>query len=352
MSGDVEAAGDVVTGGLMAHAVERPGGGRNDPGHGICLNCDTMLTGPYCHACGQAGHVHRSLAAIWHDLAHGVLHFEGKIWRTLPMLAFRPGELTRRYVHGERARFVSPLALFLFSVFLMFAVINSLGGHLEAPEVNVADTPAMRAQVAKQIDIQRKGVANTERNIADAKAAGRDTTHLRADLATRREMLKTIEKGSRGEVPSFANIKTGWPAFDKGIAKANANPNLALYKIQSNAYKFSWALIPISVPFVWLMFLWHFRRRVYDHAIFVTYSLAFMSLLTILLTVLWVAGVNSVVITVAALLIPPIHIYRQLKGAHEIGRFGALIRTFLLIVFSTIALTLFLLLLLGLGLNG
>ena len=55
---------------------------------------------------------------------HGVLHFEGKIWHTLPMLAWRPGELTRRYIDGERAKFVSPMALFLFSIFLMFAVAS------------------------------------------------------------------------------------------------------------------------------------------------------------------------------------------------------------------------------------
>ena len=40
--------------------------------------------------------------------------------RTLPMLAWKPGELTRRYIDGQRARFVSPIALFLFCVFLMF----------------------------------------------------------------------------------------------------------------------------------------------------------------------------------------------------------------------------------------
>ncbi|PMY00709.1 hypothetical protein C1Y22_37340, partial [Pseudomonas sp. MPR-R2A5] len=79
----------------------------------------TSLQGDFCHACGQAGHVHRSLHSIGHDLLHGVFHFEGKIWRTLPMLAFHPGALTRRYIAGERERFVSPLALFLFSVFLM-----------------------------------------------------------------------------------------------------------------------------------------------------------------------------------------------------------------------------------------
>ena len=36
-------------------------------------------------------------------VAHGALHFEGRIWQTLPMLAVKPGELTRRYIAGERA---------------------------------------------------------------------------------------------------------------------------------------------------------------------------------------------------------------------------------------------------------
>lgn len=87
-----------------------------------CLNCDTPLVGAYCHQCGQQGHLHRTLSAIWHDLAHGVLHFEGQIWHTLPLLLAKPGELTRRYIHGQRARFISPFALFLFAVFMMFAV--------------------------------------------------------------------------------------------------------------------------------------------------------------------------------------------------------------------------------------
>ena len=79
-----------------------------------CLNCGAALTGDYCHACGQHAHVHRTVSAFFHDLMHGVLHFEGKIWRTLPLLVVRPGELTWRYIEGQRARFVSPIALFLF----------------------------------------------------------------------------------------------------------------------------------------------------------------------------------------------------------------------------------------------
>ena len=36
----------------------------------------------------------------------------------------KPGELTRRYIDGQRASFVSPIALFLFCVFFMFAVVG------------------------------------------------------------------------------------------------------------------------------------------------------------------------------------------------------------------------------------
>src|SRR5690606_20835331 len=92
-----------------------------------CLNCGTELMGPHCHSCGQHGHIHRTAGAFFHDLLHGALHLEGRTWRTLPLLAFKPGELTRRYIAGERTRFVSPMALFLFSVFLMFAVFQIVG---------------------------------------------------------------------------------------------------------------------------------------------------------------------------------------------------------------------------------
>src|SRR5687768_13876887 len=128
---DLEAIGDAVTGVALARAAE-PTAGEGD-GHTHehnCLNCGCALKGDYCHCCGQKAHVHRTLGAFWHDLLHSVLHFEGKIWRTLPLLAWRPGDLTRRYIEGERARFVSPMALFLFSVFLMFIVFSTLGGPI------------------------------------------------------------------------------------------------------------------------------------------------------------------------------------------------------------------------------
>src|SRR6187397_3036410 len=128
MSEFVEAAGGIAEGALLSRAVEPRAGEADGHTHETaCLNCGAPLDGPYCRMCGQRGHVHKTIGAFMHDLVHGVFHIEGKIWHTLPMLALRPGELTRRYIAGERARFVSPMALFLFAVFLMFAVFQLVG---------------------------------------------------------------------------------------------------------------------------------------------------------------------------------------------------------------------------------
>ena len=116
--GDLEALGEAVTGGLLARAVEPTAGEAAADGHTHeknCLNCGSPLIGPYCAACGQKAHIHRSVRAFLGDFVQGLLNFEGKIWRTLPMLAWRPGEMTRRYIAGERARYISPVALYLLS---------------------------------------------------------------------------------------------------------------------------------------------------------------------------------------------------------------------------------------------
>src|ERR1043165_1199854 len=101
MSGEFEAVADVATGAMVASAIDGTAAGHSEHG-GNCLNCGTALVGKHCHACGQAAHVHRTASALFHDILHGVFHFEGRTWHTLPLLFWRPGELTRRYVHGAR----------------------------------------------------------------------------------------------------------------------------------------------------------------------------------------------------------------------------------------------------------
>ena len=344
MSVGIEAAGDIATGMLIGRAVENRAGEAvaHDHPHGVCLNCGTALVGDYCHACGQSEHVHRSLASIGHDLLHGVFHFEGKIYRTLPMLVLHPGALTRRYIAGERARFVSPLALFLFSVFLLFAVINISTGDVTIGE----RTPAERAAKIAKLDQE---IAKAEAELKQARSHGAkgsatagddaDIPALAASVSAMKYARSAIAGGGADSKVTFHSVfEKRWPALDKGLAKANANPGLALYKMQSSAYKYSWGLIPISVPFVALLFLWRRRFQLYDHAIFVTYSLAFMMLLVVALTVAGLIGLPTGLIIAAALGAPPVHMFFQLRGAYQLRKRSALWRAILLTSFSFVAL--------------
>jgi hypothetical protein len=359
MSDFPEAIGGVAEGALLGRAVEPTHGEAG--GHtreGACLNCGTPLVGAHCHACGQKAHVHRTMRAFLHDLLHGALHFEGKIWHTLPLLAWRPGELTRRYIEGERAKFVSPMALFLFSVFLMFAVFQLVGIGTPS-DFGPTERVVANATEPQRAERQLEGLRTARREMGDRNPAspildGQITALERqiADEAARARGEPEVLLESEDGLGRITAQRTGWAFLDQGIDKWRENPGLMAYKLQANSYKFSWLLIPLSIPFVWLIFAWRRRFGAYDHAVFVTYSLCFMTLLFVALTALGQSPISGALLFFATVLIPPVHIYKQLRGAYRLSRFSAFWRTMILLVFIFIILVLFLDVLLVLGALG
>src|SRR4029079_1114183 len=332
--GDLEAIGEAVTGGLLARAVEPSAGEAADKGHTqekSCLNCGVPLTGPYFAACGQKAHVHRALPRFLQDFASGMLNFEGKFWRTLPMLAWRPGEMTRRYIAGERARFISPVALYLFTVFAMFAVLNftgtlgSNGKHIrggvmqEGLKTGLAED---QKQLAK-LEVERKPALATRKSGVDI---DRRIAGEKADMA---DIQKVMNGGTFASVQVDKETPSWIRPFAENVAK---DPDLVSMKVQDAASKYSWLLIPLSVPFMWLLFPFRRRYNTYDHAVFVTYSLSFMMMLVIawsLFTTLGFATLGGLLFFV-----PPFHMYRHLKGSYQLGKWSAILRTSALVGFA------------------
>lgn len=376
MSGDIESIGAAITAGLAGSAVEPRHGGTGGNGSGRCLNCGTSLVGSHCHRCGQRVDIHRSFGAIGHDLVHAIFHFEGKLWNTLPMLAWRPGDLTRRYIHGERASFISPLALFLFAVFLTYAVLATVGSGGLSEELNKAAAEQTRTASIKdsiQDEVDRVDAELAKKDLPDAKReelqSERKTLQKSADyLGVSRSRSKTERDAERAaglpvlEDPkdqvvtgadfiSRNKVNIGVPFIDHGLEKAFANPALILYKLQANAYKFAWALIPLSLPFMWLLYPFSRRFHTYDHFVFVTYSISFMLLLFVAVRLLNLTIFGGVA-TFFAMIYVPFHMYRQLRGAYRSSRIGSLVRTSLLLLFSLFSVIMFMLLLLALGASG
>ena len=367
MSDVSEIAGGLADGALVARSIE-PHAGETSPGtdghthETHCLNCGTDLVGPHCHQCGQRGHVHRTISAFLHDLVHGVLHFEGKAWRTLPMLLFRPGKLTREYVRGKRASYISPIALFLFMVLLAFATVSLAGGAVAFGDISA------NSNIDQEIARVEGELARLEKGSPSSASGTRERADKIANATRELELLREIKaNGLSAELileasdnrlaetdvrlaPRVEGAAKQPPddPLNKAWKKAKQNPQLLAYKLQNTAYKFGWLLIPISVPFVWLLFPFSRRYRFYDHTVFVTYSLAFALML---LAIVGGAAAWSAAATVGpiAALVLLVHMAAQLKGAYELGWGGLLVRLPLLYLFAFASLAIFVVATVALG---
>ena len=242
---------------------------------------------------------------------------------------------------------MSPLAIFLFSVFLLFAIVANLPGwHLGESSFfkpgfqrNLVETRVKLTELLKEAD---ETIASSRRKIAKERAAEQSdgeriatlekriaaTVHARQGIVT---AIGVLPAATADEGDGLRHKATGSSWFERKFQHARENPQLVLYKMKMSAYKYSWALIPLSVPFLWLLFPFSRRFGLYDHAVFVTYSLSFMSLLVIALAVLGAVGVPTAILATAAFLIPPVHAYKQLKRAYSLGRWSGLIRTLVLL---------------------
>ena len=309
MATGFEGVGEAVTGGMIARAVEPEPGETVDVRRGQLPQLRRRARrAPIASRCGQPGHVHRTLCAPSGTTSlHSVLHFDGKIWRTLPLLAWRPGRADPALCRRRAGQF--RLADRPVPVLGLPDVRGLLTGRRAVrARIDAGPDAARLSEAQGDFARNRRSRGETERSCA---ASGRSssrrasrpprsmTTSAKPNARSPQERLSSriagsaataapAAAGARGPAnagsrrPPSTSVATGHRAGSTDrIRKAKENPALLAYKLQTNAYKFSWALIPISVPFVWLLFL-HRRRyrryKAYDHIVFVTYSIAFMSL--------------------------------------------------------------------------
>ena len=98
-----------------------------DPPPAACLNCGQPFGDPrprHCPACGQETNVKPpTLREFAQQFGGSYIAVEGALWRTLKLLLFKPGQITREYLEGRRRRYVLPLRLYLtVSVVVLLAL--------------------------------------------------------------------------------------------------------------------------------------------------------------------------------------------------------------------------------------
>lgn len=283
-----------------------------------CANCATPLMGPWCHACGQLGEdFHRSSWKLFMETVEGLFHLDGRLWRTLPGLMIRPGQLTRSYLEGHRAPQIPPLRLFLVVLLLVFTT-GSLGRH-------------------SFVNIQSKG----DRASSSAPAS----EGLGALTPAQRDRIK----GETDKVQvKFASDKVDKPASEWlqiRLKKVVDEPERFGLVLESWGERFAFLLLPLSAALLSIAFL--FRRGVYlfDHVIFSLHSLSFLGLLTSAFFILPQS------VGVWLFLAAPVHLFFHMRQVYRTSIMGAILRMGWLLLGTLVGVVFIILGLLAVGLS-
>ena len=293
-----------------------------------CANCATPLRGPWCHACGQSAEdLHRSILRLIAEVLEGLLHADGRLWRTLPDLMLRPGVLTRAYLDGHRAPQIPPLRLFLV-VLLSIFVVGGLTGGVKPLHINQNTTPETKGRVVMSVGPTRT-----------------------LDQLTPDERARLKEGMSRINL-NDANNKTDHATANWLQTRLNRtldDPERFYLILEQWSERFAILMLPVSAVLLSLLFIFQRRFFLFDHTIFSLHSLSATGILITLSMAL-----SSVVQGWGfALLLPaPFHLYAHMRQVYRTSLAGALIRMALLFLGSIVAAALLIVGLLAVGLNG
>lgn len=94
----------------------------------ICLNCEHPINSKFCPHCGQKTDTHRITFKhfIFHDILHGMWHFEKGILFTAKESLIRPGKAALDYISGKRIRYYN-----VFYLTLLLIGLNILVNHFQ-----------------------------------------------------------------------------------------------------------------------------------------------------------------------------------------------------------------------------
>jgi hypothetical protein len=219
-----------------------------------CLNCGIEVAGRFCQQCGQENvEVKESFFQLLRHFVEDLTHFDGKLWKTVKLLLFKPGSLTKLYIEGKRASYIHPIRMYIFvsAVFFLFMFTG------EAP-------------------VKPEGAgskANTSKDFASGLQEG-----LELELDNDTVNYKTIAAYNAAQQKLPSSKKDNW--LDAVIKKKGIELNekyggdnlkigkALIEKFENYFSRMLYISLPIFAFFIWVLYRRNKNHFFVDHIIF------------------------------------------------------------------------------------
>jgi uncharacterized protein DUF3667 len=268
----------------------------------FCDNCGSAVQDRYCGHCGQR--FEPPVHSLWHFTTvatEDLTHADSRLWRTLLALLFKPGYLTREFLHGRRASYLPPVRLYLvLSVaFFLWASIAHRPAHVL--EIGADDPGAPTAAV--------KPIAAGTTSVFSPALPGES-----AEQRATRICGKLVDY----QGPLQKQVLPVWRRACPRLVADNGRDLTEAYL--HNVPRAMFVFLPLLAGAMMLMY-WHPRRYYVEHLLLFLHNHAFVFLLLPLsgmLAVLLPIGGSPV--RAATVLYIPWYMFRSMRVVYGQGR--------------------------------
>src|SRR5215218_1733625 len=180
-----------------------------------CLNCGADLAGPFCAHCGQRDiPPYPSVRELAVDAFWELSGWDGRFASTVRTLVRRPGLLTREFLEGRRARYLSPLRLYLMCSLVYFVAAAA------APDVKLdsGTTVSGGVRVSTTVNDTRGPLSRPER-VANAASSALDSSKS-LSKEERDAVLADIGRAPAFMQPFLRRSVMDPEGFKRGIVEA------------------------------------------------------------------------------------------------------------------------------------
>ncbi|SDW36546.1 Protein of unknown function [Lutibacter oricola] len=108
-----------------------------------CLNCGQPFSSndKFCSYCGQKNTSKKLRFSVFiSNLTSGFLSYDSRFWRTFIPLLIKPGQVSKQYIEGKRARFVNPFRFYLSVSIIFFLLLGFSNKTSENTTKTIIDT--------------------------------------------------------------------------------------------------------------------------------------------------------------------------------------------------------------------
>lgn len=293
----------------------RDGSPKSDakPPYTHCLNCNTELTGIYCHKCGQyASLPANNMSTFAKEYIKNTLAVESQVFPTLSNLIFHPGRVPKEYSKGHFVSYLNPLKLNLFILIILITLFSLIGTDAKVETMLSEASEKEGFAVALTLSSVESDLEKSEL----LKEAPRDTLAIIAPtqiLQSYRKSVTIIEPISAKDQSNTDTILVAIPRFivEEGMLKRSGQYyNFESKPITVNSKQIDYnhiakkweeatstlfnhfpLLMLLTIPFMVLPLRIALRRRGVPRGNIIIFALYYIAYIELLLMALYIGGV-------------------------------------------------------------